>query len=98
MNQPSLFDADVLPLFEQSQPDWLQSARAAARRLGASGKAITIDDVREVCPPPSDVDPRVMGAVFKHSEWTCTGHRRSRRRECHNRPVGVFVLKSNATP
>jgi hypothetical protein len=49
--------------------------------------------VRAICPPPDDVDPRVMGAVFKRSEWELIRHQRSTRSTCHNRPVGVFRLR-----
>lgn len=91
--QLSIFDAVVAPMFEESRKDWLESARTAAFSLGAGGRVITIDDVREVCPPPDDVDPRVMGAVFTRSDWECVGYQRSRRSACHSRPVGQFRRK-----
>jgi hypothetical protein len=93
MTQPSLFDAEVLPRFEALRAEWLEEARAIARRLGADGSTLTVDDVRRLCPPPQGIDPRVMGALFTKSEWVCVGYRRSSRGICHNRPVGVFRLK-----
>lgn len=85
------FEETALPLFEEHRADWLARARAVARQLGAH-RDITIDDVRRVCPPPSSVDPRVMGAVFKTSEWRLLDHVSSLRGACHHRPVGLFRL------
>lgn len=93
----SIFVQDILPLFELSREDWLAQARDVARQLGRGGKPVTVDDVREKCPPPKGIDGRVMGAVFTRKEWTCVSYRRSERKECHSRPVGVFKLKEKAT-
>jgi hypothetical protein len=94
--QPSLFDAVVRPKFEEHRGDWLELARAEAWRLGDKGQVITIDDVRDACPPPDDVDPRVMGAVFTKRHWECVGYQRSRRAVCHSRPVGQFRRKAKS--
>jgi hypothetical protein len=94
---PSMFDTDVLPLFEEHRADWLAEARATAVSLAIQRGTVTIDDVRDHCPPPDDVDPRVMGAVFRTSDFESTGrHVRSVRRTCHNRPVMVFKLRGAA--
>ena len=92
MNQDSLFETEVLPRFEAMRSEWLEGARAVARRLGADG-AVTVNDVRRLCPLPPGIDPRVMGAVFNKSEWVCVGYKRSSRSTCHNRPIGTFVLR-----
>lgn len=92
-----LFETAVLPLFEEHRADWLERARSSAIELAAANEKVTIDDVRDVCPPPEDVDPRVMGAVFRGKHWECVGYQKSRRKSCHNRPVGVFRLKDLAT-
>lgn len=89
----TLFEDTVLPHFEAHSGDWLARARAHARLLGQGGQTVTINDVRVKCPPPVDVDPRVMGAVFLARDWELLRHERSARRTCHNRPVGVFRLK-----
>ncbi len=59
------FVTNILPLFEVSRADWLSDARQAARKIAARRGEVTIDDVRELCPPPAGVDPRVMGAVLR---------------------------------
>ena len=97
MSQADLFATDVLPLFEAHRADWLSEARAVAVSLAARNGTVTIDDVRDHCPPPDDVDPRVMGAVFRTRDFEATGrHIKSGRRTCHNRPVAVFKLASAA--
>lgn len=86
------FKQEVLPLFEQGRADWLVKARAAARKIAIERGTVTIDDVRDVCPPPDGVDPRVMGAVLRAPAFEVIKYQKSSRRECHNRPVAVFRL------
>ena len=73
---------------------WLTRARAAARSLAMRRGSVTIDEVRELCPPPGDVDPRVMGAVFKHNEFELVDYIESRRKACHGRHIGIFRLRT----
>ena len=93
-----LFDQRVLPLFERNRGDWLTMAREAAVRLARIRSAgITINDVRAACPPPDDVDPRVMGGVFTRKQWRKVGYVNSERRECHGRPLAVFQLREGVS-
>jgi len=92
-HQPSLFEANVLPLFEHYRKDWLSAARHAAKCIAAVKGEITVNDVREVVPPPEGRDPRVMGAIFKSNEWELVRYQRSVRSTCHHRPIAVFRLK-----
>ena len=86
---------DWLDLLETHRADYLATARVIARDLAARRGTITIDDVRDTCPPPSHIDPRVMGAVLKSKDFEPTGaYVRSRRSECHHRPVAVFRLRA----
>src|SRR5262245_46110632 len=87
------FEQNVLPLFEQHRANWLEQARGVARQIGLQQYHVTIDDVRELCPPPRDVDGRVMGAVFTRKEWQRVGYQASTRGTCYHRPVTVFKLK-----
>lgn len=91
-----LFERTVLPWFEESRADWLANAREVALQLGEWFPEVTIDDVRILCPPPANVDPRVMGAVFLRKHWELLRHERSNRAACHNRPVGVFRRRADA--
>lgn len=89
-----LYEQQILPLQEETHGPWIEKARVVARQLARERGAVTIDDVREVCPPPAGVDGRVMGAVFRpRKDWECVDYRKSWRRECHGRPVGIFVLR-----
>ena len=88
---------DWLSLLETHRPDYLTLARDAARKLLAERPSITINDVREVCPPPADIDPRVMGAVFRHADFEATGEFvLSSRATCHRRPIQRFTLTNYA--
>ena len=88
---------DWLSLLETHRPDYLTLARDAARELLAERPSITINDVREVCPPPADIDGRVMGAVFRHKDFEATGEFvRSSRGECNHRPIQRFALTNYA--
>lgn len=87
------FEQEVLPKFEATRKDWLSKARAVAWRLGQGGKEVTVDMVRAECPPPGNVDPRVMGAVFTRADWENCGYVKGFRRTSHARPVAMFKRK-----
>lgn len=83
----------ALDLFEIHRVDYLNKARDAARKILANKQTITTDDVREACPVPEGVNPKVMGAVFNHPDFKSTGTWvKSRRTIAHNRPIQVFRL------
>jgi len=89
-----IFGEDVLPLFEEgSQQEWLEYARQVARALCERHGETHIDAVRDICPPPEDVDPRIMGAVFKGGEFELVRYTRSMRLTCHRRVIGIHRLK-----
>lgn len=88
-----LFAQAILPLFELTRADWLATARNVARYIASQKGEVTIDDIRAVWPPPENVDPRVMGAVFRTAEFIPIGYRKSKRKTCHNRPIAVFKCR-----
>jgi chorismate-pyruvate lyase len=93
-NQKSTtFEQAVLPLFELNRKQWLAEARSIAFQLAITHGEVTIDMVREKCPPPKNIDGRVMGAVFASRDWQCIGYEKSVRGLCHHRPIGRFKLK-----
>ena len=84
---------DWLALLEQHRTDYLAVAREAARWLLQERESITVNDVRAICPPPKEYDPRVMGALFRTKDFEPTGEFvRSNRNTCHNRPIQRFRL------
>lgn len=97
--QHETFTKGILPLFEYSQPDWIEVARAKAVEIALRHPNFdcTIDEVRAECPPPDGADPRIMGSVFLCSakgDWEKIGYVQSKRKACHGRPVALFRLKS----
>lgn len=84
---------DWLETFEMTRPEYLARARATARLLLMTRDEISIDLVREHCPPPANWDGRVLGAVFKHADFEGTGrYVKSSRETCHKRPIQLFRL------
>lgn len=93
--QADLFEEQVRPLFEQYRADYLARARQIARQIAMRNGEVTINDVREHCPPPEGVDPRVMGAILRKPEFIAVGYTKSHRSVCHNRPICIFKLANN---
>ncbi len=88
MSEPN----DILNQLEQVRREYVDSARNAALDLfQRTRRPITVDDIRRICPPPSDIDPRVMGCVLRAPKWMKVQTVNSSRRECHHRPIGSFV-------
>ena len=81
----------ALDALEIAREDYVEAARAAAYRLLETQASITINDVRDICPPPAGVDPRVMGAVLRAPRFVRVGYVQSDRKTCHSRPIGLFA-------
>ena len=82
----------ILENFEETRKEYLQQARYAADKLYANGKKeLTGNDIREICPPPANIDPRVMGAIFPRKIWKVISYRPSQR--ARMRPIAVFTKK-----
>jgi len=83
----------VMNLFEATREDYLADARLAAEILVKERGAITVNDIREICPPPDNIDPRVMGAIFNRKLWQKVGYIHSSR--AHMRPIAMFERKTS---
>jgi hypothetical protein len=83
--------------YAERKAEYLDEARAVAFNLGLNQDVVTVDDIRRHCPPPEDLDPRIMGNIFKPSEWESLGHVRSTRKLCHKRPIQIFRLRSGTS-
>lgn len=89
----AIFDVEILPLFQASQPRWLERARITARYLARKNGQVCADDVRAECPPPAGADPRIMGGIFRKTEYEKIGYVNSARVINHGRPVAIFKLR-----
>jgi len=74
---------------------WIEQALAAARRILISRREMTTDDLWEAG-IPRPAEPRAAGAVMREAanrNWCRATTRtvKSRRKECHCRPVRVWV-------
>ena len=99
MNQLDIFQSkeDALLALEIARKEYLVRARVVAERLSKRLSCrfgvralVTVDNVRAYCPPPQDIDPRVMGAIFNTPDWEATGYIKSTRKTCHGRPIAQF--------
>jgi len=86
----------VMGLFEQDRAGLINAGRIIAKEIAREQGTVTIDDVRErLGVLPVTVDLRALGAVFKEPGWECVGYKKSKRRECHHRPIGVWRWKGD---
>jgi len=92
---------EAMDLLKSRRAGFISMARKAAVQIASKhpDRLVTIDDVRDKCPPPEGIDPRVMGAVFSERDtWEFVSFTRSARRACHHRPIQIFRLKSDYIP
>lgn len=83
----------ALDALEQTRVDYLWGARMYAAMLARTQEYVTVDDVRVFWPPPPNIDPRVMGAIFRTNDWEHGGYVNSTRATCHKRPIAQFRRK-----
>jgi len=87
---------DALRILEDSRKSYLMDARGIAEEIARNGDGTcTVNNVRERCPPPEELDGRVMGAIFNTSDWEHLGYERSDRAACHKRPISRFRFVGN---
>ena len=82
---------DALDHFEDACA-YVHQARLIAMKIASERGSVTTDDVWNALPPPSRLDPRVMGAVLRRPTFIKVGSRETTRRIAHKRPIGVFQL------
>lgn len=72
---------------------WVEEARDAAIAIANVRGEVTSDDVWQACPPPADVDGRLMAGVFSRTDWEIAGYRHSVRGRNAARQIAVWRLK-----
>jgi hypothetical protein len=83
----------VLAELEQRRASYVNKARAFAVDFARRWGVVSINDVRNGCPPPADVPPAALGAVFKQRIWTVVSFTQANHPAAHARIVRVYKLK-----
>ena len=84
--------AKQLDFFDTTKETWLMLARMKAECIAREKGEVCADDIHAALPTPRYIDGRIMGSVFKGMR--CIGYRKSKRKECHARPIGIFTCES----
>lgn len=71
---------------------WINRAREAAAAYARFHGTVTSDDLYDICPPPEEAHPNVMGAVFRHG-FRRKGFVKTQRKDGHSRMISVWELK-----
>ena len=90
---------EALDILEEKRHEWIALARKYAfnllsrRGLHQTNPVVTSDDLWALCPPPSDINPKVMGAVFrKNAGFKPLGYVPSKRKQAHARPIREWTF------
>ena len=87
----------ALDMLEEKRHEWIALARKKAfsllktRIVRGDNATITSDDLWALCPPPPEINPKAMGAVFR-SGFKPIGYVSSKRKQAHARPIRVWTL------
>lgn len=85
-----VYHDQIKPKQEADYSEWLDRARDAITQLSKSRPdgIVSSDDVWDICPPPPEVEPRAMGAIWQpRGRWQKVGFVVSRRALNHKRPI-----------
>lgn len=81
----------ALDRLERARAEYVARARIHADMIYARLGYCTVDLIRAECPPPSDIDGRVMGALLRAPAWLVEGDQHSRRGINHGKKIARFV-------
>lgn len=73
--------------------EWLELARAVAKRLCTERVVATIDDIRQHCPLPEGLPSNLYGRVFQTDSFDAIGRLASPRGKSRGRLVIVYTLR-----
>lgn len=91
LERQELQDALERQEYERRKAEFLAEARHEAMLIAKRKGRVTVDDVRERWPPPGDLDPRIMGAIFAGPMWKRVEYVVGTRGASHKRPISVFI-------
>lgn len=79
---------------EQTKQHYLYAARGLAVRICKEKGEVTINDIRDKLPPPEEMHPSVLGAIFRDRRFIHTGrYTTAKHLASHARKVGIYQLK-----
>lgn len=82
----------MIDLFTREKEDWLEGARATARKLLVNRGEITINDVLHEYPRPQWVHRNTTGQVFKHRDFKTCGFEKSTAKLAKGRIICRWTL------
>lgn len=74
----------------RSNKEWIAQARKVAKRIAHDQGSVSSDDIHELCPPPPEAHPNVMGAVFKNLGLRVVSFTTTKRPSGHGRLIRVY--------
>jgi hypothetical protein len=77
---------------KETQTQYIDDARAVARKLLNNRAYVTTDDVWAHCPPPRFINSKIMGQIFRSPDFKSIGWTRTRRASSHGRAIQMFTL------
>lgn len=80
-------------LLQKERDNWLDEARAAAKRLLKKRAYVTIEDVLKICPRPTYIHRNTTGNVFRDDDFTAFGWAPSKRPLMNGRQVRLWRLR-----
>lgn len=81
-----------LDLFQVRDADFLKRCRALAVAICQQQGTVSINDVRAQIALPAEMNPSVLGAVFKTKEFQAIGFTEATHAQAHARVVRVYQL------
>jgi hypothetical protein len=81
-----------LDLFEQRDADFLARCRTLAVEIAKTQGTVSINDIRAKVSIPAEMNPSVLGAVFKGKKFQACGFTEANHPQAHARVVRVYQL------
>ena len=82
---------------DERYPAFLERARGVAEWIARKKGTVTSDDVRAVLAIPTNINPSVMGALFRGPRWERIGWQQSEQPQRHGNRVGIWRLRNGKT-
>jgi hypothetical protein len=78
---------------EAARQDYVLEAREFAVQYAKQRGEISINEIRECCPPPADINPAVLGAILRGKQWEPVGYTTAKHPDAHARVIRTYRWK-----